>query len=142
MSEQQKCIHHDEILQYAEDVINNPVDPWLCWEFITFDESDWRQCDAHPRWFIDVKYRRKPKTIRIGEFDVPEPIRMAPCEIVRCFYPEIGQNPKVGSVLYSANTWHNKLIEYGLLHLSQESAQAHLDALLSLSRKHGRMLVL
>jgi hypothetical protein len=88
-------------------------------------------CGKYPD-YSNVKI--KPRTININGFEVPEPLRK---------YPE------VGTVIFLASTnckrgnnyskWRNEetyfeWIEKGIVHLTQESAQKHIDALLSFTR--------
>jgi hypothetical protein len=81
------------------------------------------------------RYRIKPKTIRIGEFEVPEPLR---------------ETPAIGEKYFVANTasysypvfsseWSGDDVDFyrlniGLIHLTEEATQLHLDALLSFTR--------
>jgi hypothetical protein len=68
--------HAELILQYAQDWINTDI-PWDLWEAV--DENGcWKTLCRHPSWDDEIDYRRKPKTIKIGDFDVPEPERVAP----------------------------------------------------------------
>ena len=61
---------------YAQDAAECAA-PWTRWERRQADQP-WCPCARHPNWRSSTQYRRKPKTIRIGEFDVPEPMREAP----------------------------------------------------------------
>lgn len=85
----------------------------------------------------DYEYRIKPKTVRIGEYDVPEPMR---------------EMPALGTTYYVANTvtpsspreyawvcdvadidWFN----FGITHSTRDAAVLHAKALLSLTEVHN-----
>lgn len=74
--------------------------------------------------------RVKPKTIRIGEFDVPEPLRVA---------PEIGTEYWVMDLREAFGSfWEDHALDFdrlsqGRIHLSEESAELHAKALISLA---------
>ena len=63
-------IHADLMAQYAEDAKQHDR-PWELWQFC--DDDTWVECSTHPRWVPDFAYRRKPRTVQIGDFEVPEP---------------------------------------------------------------------
>ena len=79
-----------------------------------------------------LKYRIKQRTIRIGEHDVPEPMREA---------------PEVGSVFYVVNTadkqplemtWYGEeydfyILSAGMIHANKRDAAHHMLALRSIS---------
>lgn len=117
---------------YAQDAAETDK-PWERWEFYSEGKLKWLEVTAHPEWRARVQYRRKPKTIRIGEYDVPEPMRVAPeyrstYWAVNPFYPEG----------VSRDVWHSassdrSALANGMLHLTREAAEAHAKALISLT---------
>lgn len=82
----------------------------------------------------DYDYRIKPSTIKIGDFDVPEPIRKAPKLYDTVYTPMI-----VGhGVLFRSWTWGGseqckKTLECGIMHKDCDSAIAHAKALIALT---------
>lgn len=83
------------------------------------------------------KYRIKPKTIRIGEYDVPEPCR-EPLENGDLYWIADlgGESPLLGC------TWREDRIDdiwllRGIIHRTQEAADIHSKALISLSTRLG-----
>lgn len=79
-------------------------------------------------------YRVKPKTIRIGEYDVPAPMTVAPA-IGAPYYAAVN----ISKILYSASLWGGTPMEmlwlqYGILHSTKEAAILHTTALLSLTK--------
>ena len=69
-------IHHELMKQYAEEAATTDR-PWELWE-CRQGTSNWETLQSHPGWFNNTEYRRKPRTIKINGFDVPEPCREAP----------------------------------------------------------------
>lgn len=88
---------------------------------------------THNDLCYDYEYRVKPKTIRIGEYDVPEPLRDRPINgepvylvcTDRAFPVKLQWFP----VEYSLY-----LLDSGLLHRELAGAALHLEALLSLTK--------
>ena len=77
------------------------------------------------------RYRIKPKTIRIGAFDVPEPMRVAPSH--GDAYWEVSTDG------VSRDTWRSDFAQIsafhkGLLQSTREGAEAAYVALLSLTK--------
>lgn len=122
--------HAALMAEYAKDAAETDR-PWERWQCRTHGHLEWTKLDKavvkyqHPTWRTDFEYRRSPKTIRIGEFEVPEPMRIT---------------PKMGSRYYSAvctdatYTWENDLVDQailaaGLLHDNQEAAITHHNAM-------------
>lgn len=74
-----------------------------------------------------------PRTIRIGEFDVPEPLREVPSDGTPLFFAD----PTITSC--AANwTWDSRLVDEsllhrGLLHTTIDDAIIHAKALISLT---------
>src|SRR5574343_62344 len=67
--------HAAQILQYAQDWTETDA-PWERWECrYAAGDKEWRYFVGHPIWDTKYEYRRKPKTIRIGDMEVPEPVR-------------------------------------------------------------------
>lgn len=108
--------------------------PWEAWEWWSERSEAWIQCIVMPRWTADIKYRRKPRTIRIGNIDVPEPVRQ-PLEVGTVYYVPLVSNS--GYVHY-VNKWAGdstdmRLLTRGLVHLTAEAAVIHGRALVALT---------
>lgn len=52
--------HADLMMQYAQDAMTTDK-PWKLWEINTHPHSNWQPLSAHPMWFDENQYRRKPK---------------------------------------------------------------------------------
>lgn len=129
--EQTPHIHADKMLEYAKDAARTDK-PWLLWEFA--DIGDWHDCTKHPEWRVDIVYRRKPRFILVNGVEVPEPVR---------------EQLKNGQEYWLADpsaygdssfTWTGKIYELewfknGLIHMTRDAAQLHVEAMLKSSRK-------
>ncbi|PHM22366.1 hypothetical protein [Xenorhabdus ehlersii] len=129
-----KHIHADLITEYAR--LSHITDrPWEYFEIKYLGE--WTSLNGEITFYSERTYRLKPRTIKIGEYDVPEPVR-EPLEYEQVYYcPDI-EEEKDG--LYWDNYWSGSSCDYvrlerGLIHLDIESAIIHAKALISLTQK-------
>ena len=87
--------HQKEFQQYLEDWKKHDR-PWELWEVrwrINWQWTGWRDMESpHSSLFGKnfVDFRRKPETIRIGDYELPKPLTEEPIpgEIVFAFTPE------------------------------------------------------
>lgn len=83
-----------------------------------------------PSWGENYDYRFKPRTIRIGEFDVPEPLRVEPAIGSEVFLATLcGEE----HVIWSDNPVKKELLRRGLIHETRDAAHMHARALISLT---------
>jgi len=128
-------VHAELMLEYGKDALVSR-EPWLGWEYsYNYDLKEvWYTLDTHPNWEADVKYRRKPKTILINGYEVPEPIRNLPdlgkCRISETVWiPSLSEYPSFA--LGVGNSYTRVFFDRGLCHLTKEAADLHAKALLS-----------
>lgn len=76
--------------------------------------------------------RRKPRTIRIGDMDVPEPMRVAPKDGTTYWLADPTAS-ELTSVSWDSDTSDRYWLKSGLCHLTQEAAEAHRRALILVS---------
>ena len=87
----------------------------------------------------DIPLRIKPKVININGIEVPEPMREMPPEGTSVYWPGFG--PESGDThTESADVGYYPdilpdLLRKGLLHLTEEAAAIHANALLSFTRR-------
>lgn len=83
--------------------------------------------------FGDYDYRIKPRTIKIGDFDVPEPMRVEPESdvFVYCATPHL--ECAVTGFHWTGNDSEKLLLRRGMVHASTESAKIHAGAIISLT---------
>lgn len=80
-----------------------------------------------------MEWTVEPQTIRIGDRDVPEPLRVV---------PELGARYSLANIIdgtAATYCWHGNSLDFkwlknGLIHATEEAAQAHIDEILELSR--------
>ena len=128
-------IHAALMLQYAQDASTTDK-PWEMWEFRCDEHEKWTILTGNPAWDDDTKYRRKPRTIRIGEIDIHEPVREPLQNFENYFVPAID----CGDYYANLFTWYNdstdkRLLKQGMVYLTNEAALAHAKALVALTAK-------
>lgn len=119
--------HYKEMMMYAEDAAETD-EPWERWE-ATVSGTNWIDMNGDPMWDSGYKYRRKPKTININGYEVPEPVR---------------EHLEIGSKYYTfdlydksfAGEWSGHRLDFrrldlGFIHSTRKGAQDHFKALLS-----------
>ena len=83
------------------------------------------------------RIRRKPTTIRIGAYDVPEPLRVEPPE-GSCVFIADALRPNLWCTTYYHDSEQDRvLFRRGLLHDNEEAATLHGRALASLTAQGG-----
>jgi hypothetical protein len=129
-----KHIHADLMAEYAKDAQETDK-PWERWEYMFTSTCTWEPCTEAMIWSKHARYRRKPKTININGFEVPEPVReqkglddfetyyVVDFEFDRGFFNNSGRWEGGHSEL--------KYLKKGLIHLTKEAAELHAKALLS-----------
>ena len=123
-------IHAELMAQYAEDA-KRYNEPWELWQH--GDNGVWTRCTCHPGWHKEHSYRRKPRTIKIGDIEVPEPCKFALAYEQKYYVPNVTTG---GTYLY---TWahshqdqHN--LESNFVHTDIRSATLHAKALIEVSK--------
>lgn len=96
-------------------------------------DGKWADMACEPAWHEDTDYRLKPKTIRIGDIDVPEPIRSPLSVGTTYFIPDMGDEEYYTQTHWNGDSLDKWLLARGLIHLIQESAQLHAKALILVS---------
>jgi hypothetical protein len=119
--------HAELIALYAQDAMETDK-PWERWEYSSHG-IEWFGCSCNPSWGTELEYRRKPKTIRIGDYDVPEPVREPLNDWdwywVACLTNGATYLPWRGDVI------EIQWLSQGLIHRTKEAAELHVKALLS-----------
>ena len=110
------------------------------WEDCLSYVNEW-QVSEHPAvLFVKAlrhpdRIRKKPKTININGYEVPEPIREEPnCNDVVWVTSVV--NDEIQSVQWYGMEVDYKNLKNGLLHTTKEAAQMHREALLSFTREN------
>ena len=122
-----KHVHHDMIVAWA-------ADPSRVVESET-DNGHWVTV-SNPVWWPHVKYRFKPdepKYIVVNGVNVPEPVR-EPLKEGQLFWIASTSFGSPCSYHWNGAFSEKRWLSYGLIHLTEEAAQAHIDAMLLPSR--------
>lgn len=129
-----KHTHADLMLAYAQDAQESDT-PWLLWEYKYLPNDGWLSLKNNPTWLYYVEYRRKVKTIRIGNYDVPAPLRVAPEKSKSYYFVEISYATLACVTTWINDTTDNFRLDSGICHLARESAELHAKALISLTEQ-------
>ena len=128
--------HAELMMEYAK-IAQTTDKPWTHFEVRQNDSCVWKAIHLPLRFYSHMEYRLKPeppKTIRIGEYDVPVPVR-EPLEDDKEYWgvdltaEELAWNYKWNSAVFCNLMWRR-----GLIHLTKEAAVIHAKALLSLTK--------
>ena len=124
-----KHVHHDMIIEWAKDpsrVVEIRGVDWV-----------WRETVA-PTWGTQNEYRFKPaesKFITVNGIQVPEPVRWGLEYECTYWVASVAEGePFQIRAKTLADTSMNGWLSLGLVHLTREAAQAHIDAMLLTSR--------
>jgi hypothetical protein len=125
--------HAENMLAYAQDAME--IDkPWERWEYYSCIQESWVPIHKSPLWDEGTEYRRKPRTININGFEVPEPVR-EPLEYGQEYYiPTIAGDLMVAALFAWYDNDHDRWLEKGIIHLTKEAAEIHAKALLSFTQ--------
>lgn len=128
-------IHAALMLKYAQDASTTDK-PWELWEFRCDEHEKWTILTGNPAWDDDTKYRRKPRTIRIGEIDIPEPVREPLQNGEKYFVPAIDCGyDNIDSFEWDGDSTDKRLLKQGMVHITEEAAREHAKALIALTAK-------
>ena len=104
------------------------------WEFFqVLSDLGWVELEENPAWCVCCEYRLKPRTIRIGDIDVPEPMRSAP-EVGSGYFFVNQSDPGTVVEFKWDDNWIDRLcLGHGMCHTTKEAAIAHANALILVS---------
>lgn len=128
-----KHVHVDLMAEYAKDAATTR-EPWELWQFRSLPSEDWEDCSGSLLWRENHEYRRKLKTIRIGDIDVPEPLRVPPDEDTYYYTPCPSFAVVYERCLWDGGEFDLRQLENGLAHLTKEAAITHAKAIISLTK--------
>lgn len=96
--------------------------------------GNWADMVCEPGWNENTEYRIKPKTIRIGDIDVPEPVREALKSGEHYYVVTIaGTRLSATHMVYVGYEYEKGWLSRGLIHLTREDAELHANALILVS---------
>lgn len=83
--------------------------------------------------FDKFEFQLKPRTIFIGEFEVPEPLRVAPEKGSTCSYPSPTVELGVQQFKWNGSKGQLRMLQHGQVHSSFDNAFAHCCAIIKIS---------
>lgn len=127
--------HAENMMLYAQDALTTDR-PWERWELRLNGDVTWVILRKHPEWDSWHEYRRKPRTININGHEVPEPVRSP---LIRGTTYHVPNLVNYGGKLSEDLLWDDDMLDHfslnsGIVHLSEEAAIKHAEALLSFTR--------
>ena len=127
-------IHAESMKQYAEDAMTTDK-PWELWEFKANLEEEWTEPLYNLRWQPFLQYRRKPQTININGFEVPEPYRGEMERGQKYYYPLVGVFNRASYMIWEGDETDSRYMSRGLIHLTRKDATLHSKALASFTSR-------
>lgn len=133
-TETKPCPHAALRMEYAKDAMTTDK-PWELWQRKDPDSGKWRDAWRELQWHPEMQYRRRPKTININGFEVPEPMREAPKQGTQYFIPYLLGQPETHC--WYGSSIDKSLLKAGLVHATYEAAEIHGKALRSFTEVKG-----
>ena len=124
-------IHAAAMAEYAKDAAETNK-PWERWEFCHM-RGEYSSLHGHPEWVEDNEYRRKPKVVLINGHEVPEPHRTPLQDGVFYWIPDLFSGAT--SLRWEDDYTDFVYLKNGVIHLTKEAAEKHLNALKSFTAK-------
>ncbi len=123
--------HAELIMKYAE-IAQHDAEPWKHFE-VRRKGTVWDKCDMPCCGFHEnLEYRLKPRTININGFEVPEPLRHEPSDGTDYYVLDMSE---VSEMKWTSGVSEYEWLKAGLIHLTREAAEKHLEALLSFTKE-------
>ena len=128
--------HAGLMMKYAE-IAQTTDKPWEHFEVLRKKSAVWEAIDAPMSFYDNMEYRLKPeppKTIRIGEYDVPEPVREPLEKDTEYWIADFSLEVLADRFKWYSDKFDNRMLKNGLIHLTKEAAVIHAKALVSLTK--------
>ena len=131
--------HFDLMMKYVE-IAQTTDKPWEAFQVKGFVD-EWVDVSAAILFNENLQYRLKPeppKTIRIGEYDVPEPVRepleYTESEDERYWFPKLNSPELCDWHYWYDDEMDKQHLLRGIIHLTKEAAIQHAKALLQFTK--------
>ena len=123
--------HAESMRLYAEDALVS-TEPWTMWENRKVGSRDnFKECQTHPRWFADFEYRRKRKTIQIGNNVINAPMTTPPAHGDKVYVVWLTAPFLNSEIYWNDSDMQRSWLRRRLIHDNQVSAIKHANALLN-----------
>lgn len=105
------------------------------WEFVRPANMSGGLYKRSPFFSDEFEYRLKPRTIMIGDMEVPAPETEVPARGTKYYTPHIttGYKEAHGTSIWGGTPLDESRLEHGLVHLSWQNAGAHTKALIEIT---------
>lgn len=124
------------MMEYAK-IAQTTDKPWTHFEVRQSDSGVWKAIHLPLRFDPHLEYRLKPeppKTIRIGKYDVPEPVREQLEDGTEYWGVDLTAEELAWNYKWNSPAFCNLMWRRGLIHLTKEAAVIHAKALISLTK--------
>jgi hypothetical protein len=125
---------HADLMAKAAEIAKTDEEWYRHFEFKTCVMSSWSQLVWASCFDPNVQYRLKPRFIDINGHLIPEPVREFPDNGDYLWIADITQL-NAEQLMWTGHASDILMLERGILHLTQEAAEAHIAALLSSTQK-------
>ena len=122
-------VHAKGMLLYAKDAEITDK-PWQLWEYCSGEA--WRTLTANPGWTESTAYRRKPQTIKIGDYEFPMPMQEAPKVGTEYWVVSLAKH-NAPRLTWVEDETDKRLLKSGFCHTTQEAAEQHSKVLIAIS---------
>lgn len=133
MSENKKHVHAELMFQYAQDALRTDK-PYELWEIFYAADGTWEDIFHHPHWHPDFKYRRKPEMITVGKVNFPKPVDYELNEGDKYYTATTSESGDINWFTWCSDNIDYYYLNSRLIHLTEESAKQHCDALIKINR--------
>lgn len=123
--------HAELIMKYAE-IAQYDAEPWKYFEWLD-SIGRWIELTKDMTFNCIGEYRLKPRTININGFEVPEPLRHELSNGFKFYSFDLYHG--VLDLKWDSSDVCESLLKAGLIHLTREAAEKHLEALLSFTKE-------
>ena len=123
-------VHAALMLQYAQDAAETDK-PWERWEGSDDSGDSWQEFtdDERPVWDESWIYRRKPRTIKVNGFDVPDPMQTHPEKHAQFWIVDLTSEECTCSLVWRGDSFDMRALSRGLIHSTKEAAAKHAMAM-------------
>lgn len=126
------CKHAYLALIYAQQMAEMD-EPWKLWRRKWVNGKEWKQCVEPIAFGDEWVFEQIPKTIQIGAFSVPEPMREKPEIGSEYWFVEASCEDGVFMGYWNGAKEDILRLERGQCHLTRDNCIAHAKALFSFS---------
>lgn len=126
---------HADLMAKAAEIAKTDKEWWKHFEIKTLHFHAWSEM-CNEVFFDNDEYRLKPRYIDINGHQVPEPVREIPSPASVFYIADTTIGPGLRRRLaWTGDEMNMRLLKGGLLHATNEAAEAHKAALLSFTQK-------